>query len=150
MMSNEEKEGWHYFAVKKNNKKKLSLLLTVMTSKHHGDFHCFNCLHSFGTEDKLKSHEKVCNNKDFCGTAMPSEEDNILEFKQYMKSDKMPHIIYAHIESLIRKIDGCTNTTENSSTTKIGEHIPFEYSMSTICTFNYIEDKKLYIVENIV
>ena len=26
-----------------------------------------------------------------------------------MNSDKMPYIIYAEIESLIRKIDGCAN-----------------------------------------
>ena len=40
---------------------------------------------------------------------MPSENDNILEFKQHMKSDKMPYIIYADIEPLIRKIDGWAN-----------------------------------------
>ena len=34
---------------------------------------------------------------------IPSEKDNILEFNQYMKSDKMPYIIYADIESLIKK-----------------------------------------------
>ena len=33
----------------------------------------------------------------------------MLEFNQYMKSDKMPDIIYPDIESLIRKIDGCAN-----------------------------------------
>ena len=36
---------------------------------------------------------------------MPRENDDILEFNQYMKSDKMPYIIYADIEFLIRKID---------------------------------------------
>ena len=41
----------------------------------------------------------------------------------------MPYIIYADIESLIRKIDGCANNPENSSTTKIGDHIPCGYSM---------------------
>ena len=30
---------------------------------------------------------------------MPSEKDNILEFNQYMKSDKIPCIIYDDIES---------------------------------------------------
>ena len=45
------------------------------------------------------------------------------KFNQYMKSDKMSYIIYTDIESLIRKIDGCTNNPENSSTTKIGEHV---------------------------
>ena len=53
---------------------------------------------------------------------MPSEKD-ILEFNQYMKSDKMPYIVYVDIESLIKKIDGCANNPEKSLTTKIGEYI---------------------------
>ena len=81
--------------------KKLSTLLRGLTSKHRGDFYCLNCLHSFRTENKLKSHEKVCKNKDFCGIVISSEKDNILEFNQYMKSDKLPSIIYADIEYLI-------------------------------------------------
>ena len=55
---------------------------------------------------------------------MPSEKDKLLEFNQHMNSDKMPYIIYADIESLIRKIDEYANYPENSSTTKIGQHIP--------------------------
>ena len=53
----------------------------------------------------------------------------------------MPYIIYADIESLIRKIRGCANNPEKSSTTKIGEHIPCGYSISTIWRFDHIEDK---------
>ena len=34
---------------------------------------------------------------------MPSENNDILGFNQYMKSDKMPYITYADIESLIKK-----------------------------------------------
>ena len=128
MIPNEEKEGWHYLAVKK-----LSALLHGITSKYKGEFYCLNCLHSFRTENKLRSHEKVCENKDFCGIAMPSEKDNILEFNQYMKSDKMPYVIYTDIVYLIKKIDGCANNPENSSTTKIAEDIPCGYSMPTIC-----------------
>ena len=33
---------------------------------------------------------------------MPSEKDNISEFNQYMKSDKMVYIIYADIDSFIK------------------------------------------------
>ena len=37
---------------------------------------------------------------------MTSEEDKILEFNEYIKSDKTPCIIYAaDIESLIKKMD---------------------------------------------
>ena len=55
--------------------------------------------------------------------------NNVLEFNQYMKSDKMPYIIYADMQSLLKKIDGCVNNPENSSTTKIGGHFPFGYSI---------------------
>ena len=34
---------------------------------------------------------------------MPSEKDNILEFNPYIRSDKMSYIVYADIESLIKK-----------------------------------------------
>ena len=60
MTPNEEKEGWHYFAVKK-----LPTLLRGITLKHHGNFYCLHCFHSLRTENKLKSHEKTCKNKDF-------------------------------------------------------------------------------------
>ena len=53
----------------------------------------------------------------------------------------MPYIIYTDIESLIKKIDGCSNNPEKILTKKIGEHIPCGYSMSIIMGFNHIEDK---------
>ena len=52
---------------------------------------------------------KLCKNKDICGIAMPSDKDKILEFNQYMKSDKIPYIISADMESFIKKIDGYAN-----------------------------------------
>ena len=64
---------------------------------------------------------------------IPSEKHDTLEFNQYIKLDKMPYIIYADIESLIKKIDGCANNPEKSSTTKIGQHL--------IWAFDQIEDK---------
>ena len=56
-------------------------------------FDCLNLLHSFRTENKLKSHKKACKNEDFCGIVMPSENDCVLEFNQYVKSDEMPYIM---------------------------------------------------------
>ena len=126
--------------------KKLSTLLIGIASKYHGNFYYLNCLHSFRTESKLKSHEKIHKNKDFRGIVMSSENDQILEFNQYVKSDKMSYVIYADIESLIRKIDGCANNLEDSSTTKIGEHMPRGYSFSTIWAFDNIEKKAYFIL----
>ena len=44
--------------------------------------------------------------------------------KKYVKN-----IIYADIESLIRKIDGCAKNLKKSSITRIGEHVLFGYLM---------------------
>ena len=72
---------------------------------------------------------------------MLAEKDKIEEFNQCLKSDKMPCIIYADIEPLIRKIDRCTKNPENSSTTKLGKQIPCGYSMSSVWAFGHIENK---------
>ena len=48
----------------------------------------------------LRSHNKLCKNKDFCNFSMPSEDTKILELNQFHNSDKTPSVIYADIESL--------------------------------------------------
>ena len=62
--------------------------------------------------------------KDFLNVNMPSEGTKILELKQYQKSDKASFIIYVDLECIIEKIDVCDNNPENSSITKVSEHIP--------------------------
>ena len=87
---------WHSFCGKET-----ILIIKTNNIKYHGDFYCFNSLHSFRTENKLKSDEKVCKNKYFCRNVIPSAIYNVLEFDQYMKSYKIPYIIYAHVDPLI-------------------------------------------------
>ena len=48
-------EGWHYLAIKR-----LLALLNGITSTHHGDLCCLNCLYSFATENNEKN-EEFCN-----------------------------------------------------------------------------------------
>ena len=59
----------------------------------------------------------------------------------FQKSNKTPSIIYADLESLIKKVDGCKNNPAKSSTTKVGKHFPSGYSVPKICTYNCIENK---------
>ena len=77
----------------------------------------------------------------FYGIVMPSQKDNILQFNQHMKLDKTPYIINADLESLIKKIDGCTNNPEKSSTRKICKHILWGYTMWPVWAFDNIESK---------
>ena len=63
--------------------------------------YCLNCLHFFREKNKLESHKKLCENKNFCDVAMPPEDTKVLEFNQYQIFDKTPSISYADLESLI-------------------------------------------------
>ena len=72
---------------------------------------------------------------------MPFEDTKILEFNQYQEPDKAPFVVYADLEWIIKKTDGCKHNPEISSTTKVNEHIPSSFSMSTISSFRSIENK---------
>ena len=50
MLLNEEKERWHYLAVKNY----LHITWNNLMEKHEGDFYGLNCTHSFRRENKLK------------------------------------------------------------------------------------------------
>ena len=69
------------------------------------------------------------------------EDTKILQFNQYKTSDKAPFIIYTDLECIIEKIDGFKNNPENSSTTKVSQHIPSGFSMSTISSFRSTENR---------
>ena len=91
-------KNWHYLAVKS-----LSRLLRGITSNHDGDYYCLNCFHSIRTENKLNVHKKICENNKYCNIEMPSPNNNIIKCNQGDKSLKLPFIIYADLECLLKK-----------------------------------------------
>ena len=93
---------WHNFSIKI-----LSASLRGSTSKKVRDFCNISCLHSYRTIKKLESDQEICQNEDFLKILMTSEDSKILEFNQYQKSGKALFIIYAVLENIIQKIDGC-------------------------------------------
>ena len=73
----------------------MSALPRGITSKHKGNFYCLNCLHSYRTENKLKKHENVCKNYDYCYIEIPEEYNKILKYNHGEQSLKVPFIVYA-------------------------------------------------------
>ena len=51
-------------------------------------------------------------------------------------------MIYADLECIIEKIDGCRNNPESSPTTKVSDHILSGFSMSTISSFRSKKKKQ--------
>ena len=132
-------ENWHYLAVKS-----LSRLLRGITSNHDGDYYCLNCFHSYRTENKLNVHKKICEINKYCNIEMPSPNNDLIKYNQGDKSLKLPFIIYADLECLLKKIDTCQNNSDLSSTTKIDQHIPSRYSIYTNCSFDKSNNKLSY------
>ena len=104
---------WHYLTAKS-----LSALLRRITSNQNRDFYCLNYFYSYNTKEKLKKHERVCNDHDHCYLEMPNEENKILKYNYGEESLKVPAIIYADLECLLEKMHSCQNNPEKSYTEK--------------------------------
>ena len=111
-MITDENNRWHYLTVKS-----LLKLFRVITSSHNGDFYCLNCFHSYRTLNRLKRHERVCNNHDYCCINMPKEHEKI-EYLPGEKSLKASFLVYIDLECLLKTILSCQNNSENSYTKK--------------------------------
>ena len=77
-------------------------MLKGVTSNHNVDSYCLNCFHSYRTENAFKKHMKVCEDKDHCYVEMP-EGDGSIKYHHGVKSMKTPFVIYADVESLLKK-----------------------------------------------
>ena len=74
---------------------------------------------------------------------MLTKNDNIIKYNHGEKSMKVPFVIYADLECLLKKMSTCINPNE-SSTTKINKHIPSDYSIFTSCSFDESKNKLNY------
>ena len=74
LMITDRTDNWHYLAVKG-----IPGLLRGITSNHNGDFYCLNCFLAYTTKNKLRKHERIRDDHDFCYVNMPDDDNNILE-----------------------------------------------------------------------
>ena len=77
--------------------KKLSALPRGITSKYDGNLYCLNCLHSYRKKDKLKEHENVCKDHDYCYIEMLNKDNNKLKYNPGEKSMKASFIVYSDL-----------------------------------------------------
>ena len=125
---------WHYLAIRR-----LSALLREITSSNNGDFYCLNCFHSYRTHNKLKKHERVCNNHDYCYVEIPKEDEKILKYNHGEKLLKAPIIIICNL-IILEKEQSRQNNPENSYTERKDKHKPSGYSWSLI----FIDEKIVF------
>ena len=75
---------------------------------------------------------------------MPDEDNKILQYVPEKKSLRVPFIVYADLECLLKKIDTCSNNSDKSYTEKKAMHKPSGYSLVTCCSFDKSKNEQKY------
>ena len=136
----------HYTAIKS-----LPALLRGVTSQHNGDSYCRNCLGSFRDDEARNEHLKVCKNHDFCRIDMPEEGKNILRYQEGSKSIRVPFVMYADTECILKPMAGTDPSTDGAFTRNVNEHVPCGVAFLTkFAHGEYTQDFKIHRGEDAI
>ncbi|KYQ58433.1 hypothetical protein ALC60_02578, partial [Trachymyrmex zeteki] len=102
--------------------KNLSHLVSSQISKKE---HKKLCLHYFGSAEKLQLHTVDCGKMNDCAIRLPSEDDKWLEFGNNCNKERIPFIVYADLECVLRKTEP---NKENAS---------YTYQQHEVCSIGY-------------
>ena len=114
LMLLKDEENSHYCLV--NN---MSALIASQINNHKGTCNiCLNCFNSFKCKKSLDDHKEYCYNNECVKTIMP-EPGTFLKFKNFPHSEKVPFVVYADTEALIKEIHNCDPNPNKSYTKNI-------------------------------
>ena len=117
IIENEGKK--HYVAIKS-----LGRLLSKMNSKHNPAQHfCSNCLQGFSDIASRDDHYTYCRSNESVKIEMPTRNP-IVEYSNGQHQFKVPFIMYADFESILKPIQGASNNPNQSSTRGVNVHTP--------------------------
>ena len=86
-------------------------------------FFYYSCLHYFHSEEKLQAHETECKKVNDCAIILPREDQKWLEFDSNNNKERVPFVIYADLECVLKKME--KNKTEKTSSFAYQHHIAY-------------------------
>ena len=133
-------ENRHYKAIKR-----ISRLLKSLNATHKGAYHF--CMTESESESARDKHYQYCSSNGHVKVKMPTEKEKWLKFHDGQYQFKVPFMLYADFESILKPVDErCRNKmntmkTERkgkaSYTEKINTHVPSGWCVHS--TFPYID-----------
>lgn len=125
----------------------LSRLVSSQISSHkHKKFFCDGCLQTFNLKFKLEDHlqygcAKVRVDMPKSNSAKKNAQGNYvpeskLSFTAFDKKMKVPFIIIADFESILKPVHTCTPDDSESFTLKTQQHAPFSFAYYIICDYD--------------
>ncbi|CAH1101722.1 unnamed protein product [Psylliodes chrysocephalus] len=141
LLITEDSGNSHYCWIKNISR----LVSNQVTRNEHKKFFCDGCLLYFRSESILLRHQlRDCNHiytstpsvelkKDKRGNYVP---ENILKFQNYDKQLRVPFVIYADFESILKPIDTCEPDPEKKFTIPTYQHEPYSFAYLIKCSFD--------------
>lgn len=93
-----------------------------LTKDHKKRYICKRCLNHFNSEEVLNDHMIDCGLHKPGKAILPKPYDNILKFKNWNHSLRVPFVIYADFESMLRKVSTSQPNPEDSYTKVTQKH----------------------------
>ena len=104
--------------------KSLSKLLGSRNSKQaHKQYFCLNCLQGFHSEISRDKHYEHCKDNEAVRIEMP-KLGSFIEFHDGQNQFKVPFMMYADFEAILRPVHGPSPNPNKAYTKKVNQHIP--------------------------
>ena len=147
----EDGEKRHYTAIRN-----ISRLLLKLNGKTKRAYHyCMNCLNGFRRESAKDENYEYCSSNGHVKVNLPTEEEKWLKFHDGQYQFKVPFMLYADFESILKPVDEWYKEKMNRMkagrkgkapyTEKISKHVPSAWCVHSAFAYGDVPDSlKMY------
>ncbi|XP_065640589.1 uncharacterized protein LOC136073148 [Hydra vulgaris] len=122
----------------KNRQHQIDLLLISNDETNH---YCL--IKRFCTKESLSKHKLYCDTHDSVRIELP-KPNTMIKFNHFKKTMRVPFVVYADFESIIKPINTCEPNSDSSYTKQYQKHTP-----SSFCYYIKCFDESVYQKEDV-
>ena len=117
-------ETAHYCYIKNFSR----LIRSQLTGHEHKLHICKRCFTRYGDETRLEEHKVLCRGTgEPSKIVLPDETEKTLKFTHVNYSFRVPYVIYADFECLLKNVSTCEPSPHSSYTFAFQKHEPFSF-----------------------
>ena len=127
----------HYVWIRDFNK--LCYNITKCKTKK---FFCKHCIQHFPSQERLEKHLLDCIVLTECQAIDMPPEGEVIKFKSFRETVKIPFVIYADLEAILEKLTSdmqdsdISASEEQEKTEKLQKHIACSYGYKVVCCYD--------------
>lgn len=119
-----------HFALIKDMSRLLRKQLGGSSDKKH---FCSRCLNYFKRQETLNRHQFHCKQLNKTKITLPKDDKKFLKFSNFQNKEKVPFVLYADLESILKK---CRDLKPTKTISKYQKHEPFSIAYYLKCSYD--------------